>query len=547
MLRECITDEEYSAMDNYRDDYAYMGISHRHREVPIKDILSCWETNKIDLFNLFGKQLKITKSINYTRSLEETVKEMYKINSRYSTVTFGRENRNGSTFVQAYQDWIDETFSNYWKTQEGQVRHYGLLSLVNNANNLARNYYVGETFSIELPNGKNYTVSTGCKVLRALGKIASAFNIPGFEDFRICHSLILNDKTLNGELTLSIHPLDYWTMSDNNCGWSSCMSWEEFGAFRQGTVEMMNSRYVVVAYLSATDSIEIGCDDLPWSNKKWRQLFIVDKNFIMGIKSYPYENDYLTQEILHWIAELAKENMGWTYDDDLCYYHDYHIFNLNNETLFCPVSFHTYRMYNDIGACKKHWTLINRAALEECSDFRFTFSGETQCMCCGAIDTDESEFSGNESTLCCMDCDELRYCSCCESIITECDDYYELDGEYYCYGCYTEHFSICDNCKADILNEDTKCLTVVLCKDGSELTVADHTLTLCSDCFEELSKTVPIYNKQYVYIQDLQIFYNNLLPYDLRHLVDLDNLPEYYYYKTTVADWKRTDEVNNPN
>ena len=76
--------------------------------------------------------------------------------------------------------------------------------------------------------------------MRVLSKIATAYNLPGFEDFRIAQSLVTNQANLKGYITLSIHPLDYMTMSDNNCGWDSCMSWQEEGCYRQGTVEMMN-------------------------------------------------------------------------------------------------------------------------------------------------------------------------------------------------------------------------------------------------------------------------------------------------------------------
>ena len=73
-----------------------------------------------------------------------------------------------------------------------------------------------------------------------------------FEDFRIKHSRILSEKEFIGRLSLSIHPLDFMTMSDNDSDWSSCMSWRTCGSYRRGTVEMMNSPCVVVAYLSAS-------------------------------------------------------------------------------------------------------------------------------------------------------------------------------------------------------------------------------------------------------------------------------------------------------
>lgn len=507
---------------------------------PIKDVLAVWEENKTNLFNLFGKQLQITKTIDYTRSIEETIKEMYKINSMYSTWTFGRECHSGARFAEEWIRWLDNTFPVFdYRDSTLQHRYNGLRGLLNNAHDLALNTYQGTSFEVPMPNGKNYKVSKGCKVLRALSKIASAYNIPGFEDFRICHSLILNDTKIKGKLTLSIHPLDYWTMSDNTCDWSSCMSWYEYGAYRQGTVEMMNSKYVIVAYLSAEDPIEIGYDDLPWSNKKWRQLFIVDKDFLLGIKSYPYENKYLTQEVLNWVAELAKENMGWTYGEEFHYFQDYKIFDSNDEVIFSPVHFHTHRMYNDIGCCKKHWMLLNRSTLlEEGTSLNFCFSGESQCVLCGTID--ESVMPSQEASLCCTNCDELRSCCCCESTIMDGDDYYIVDDEYYCYNCYCETFTCCNYCEEEVHQDDVTPIYIVTNQEGDKVTIYTSEIILCPDCLSFFKQNVPIYNNQYVYLDDIKDKYSELIPSFLR-FNDLENLPDRFTVQETHYYWEQTN------
>ena len=46
-------------------------------------------------------------------------------------------------------------------------------------------------------------------------------------------------------------------MSDNNSGWESCMSWRNNGCYRRGTVEMMNSPYVIVAYLMLEELVSV--------------------------------------------------------------------------------------------------------------------------------------------------------------------------------------------------------------------------------------------------------------------------------------------------
>lgn len=536
MLRKYITDEEYSAMEDYRSDYCFIGTGKDYnRKVKIADILSVWAKNKTDLFNLFHNNLKITKSINYTRSKEETIKQMYKVNTRYSNWSFGRDCRKSSTFVAAYQDWVHDSYSSTPVCQQ-------LLSLVNHTIDLVNNRYSGSAFTINLPNGKPYTISTGCKVLKALGKIASAFNIVGFEDFRICHSLVLNDNTLKGELTLSIHPLDYWTMSDNECDWASCMSWNDYGAYRQGTVEMMNSPYVIVAYLSASEPMEIGCDNLPWSNKKWRQLFIVDENFAMGIKSYPYENEYLTKEVLNWIAELGKENMGWEYGSDFHYYQNNKIYDLQDNVILYPVNFYTNRMYNDVGCCDKHWLLLNRPALlEDGKRLQFNFSGETQCMYCGAIG--EKYFSHmNETALCCEDCDEVHYCRNCDCIITDSSDYYIVDGEYYCYDCYCDEIVVCEHCNENIRQDEAKSLRLILSRNENKIKIYDNPILICPYCFEDMLKEVPVYNDHDIFLTDLQnsLKYRDLIPHALT-ATPVEELQDWWWYEEKTYCWEQTN------
>jgi hypothetical protein len=121
-------------------------------------------------------------------------------------------------------------------------------------NKITRLYNDKESLSFVSPkDGSKVTITLGMKFMKALGKVVEAYNLDQemFEEFRIAHSQILNDKKLSGRLCLSIHPLDYMTMSDNESDWGSCMSWREGGCYRRGTVEMMTSPVVVVAYLKS--------------------------------------------------------------------------------------------------------------------------------------------------------------------------------------------------------------------------------------------------------------------------------------------------------
>ena len=90
-------------------------------------------------------------------------------------------------------------------------------------------------------------------------------------------------------------------MSDNNEDWESCMSWTQGGEYRVGTIEMMNSPYVIVAYLKSHHNLEWADN---WNSKKWRELYICSNDFVRSITGYPYKDEKITKLVLEKIREL---------------------------------------------------------------------------------------------------------------------------------------------------------------------------------------------------------------------------------------------------
>lgn len=130
-------------------------------------------------------------------------------------------------------------------------------------------------------NGKTLVLHEGQKIFKAIEQVCKLFDIYNYQDdlkeARLAYSRALNDKKIKGTLCLSIHPLDYMTMSDNDYGWQSCMNWRLGGCYHAGTIEMMNSPSVIVAYIEGTrDWYPVPTPNKKWSNKKWRELFIID-------------------------------------------------------------------------------------------------------------------------------------------------------------------------------------------------------------------------------------------------------------------------------
>jgi hypothetical protein len=213
------------------------------------------------------------------------------------------------------------------------------------------------------------------------------------------------------------------------------MTWttgNEGGEYRQGTVEMMNSSCVIVAYLKSDrgDFIWGDGEEDVWNNKKWRQLFIVDKDFVLGIKPYPYESEALTKAAQSKIIEL----LGWGNNVKL------HEFS-SREDVYCGRTVVNLTpvygaMYNDFNRCE-HWIGLNPEYKEAKLKRDLVISGPSQCMCCGEVFNDWWA----EKTLCCEKCLSAVMCSGCDCLLDpEWEDVYAHENGYYCAECYWEHF-----------------------------------------------------------------------------------------------------------
>ena len=458
MLSHKLVDEERQAMADFISEYAYYSVT-RDRIADIDSILSFWNVAKKEyLYQMFGQKFILSKDLNYSMGLEELADAI-------DSELFWH-GAPASRFVRAYRMLTS------W---DGPLQHNYEVDSLLDSYVLARNTYTGDNFNIPLPNGNVLQVNKGCKVSKILGKIAAAFELEGYEEFRIAHSQVLNQKSLKGKLCISIHPLDYMTMSANNCGWTSCMDWTDNGEYRRGTVEMMNSPMVIVAYLTAKDPYKVG--ELDWSNKKWRQLFVVNKDIITGVKAYPYYNENLEKAVCEWLRDLAKENLGWTYADQYVEYWHSQTTNVLDRPI--RITFHTGVMYNDFGTVDHHGFISSEIP----GEYHCTYSGVANCMCCGE---DENDFDDSEHSLTCMECEHTMRCYDCGTLY-DANDLLYLDGDYYCEYCYDHASCNCEICGET--HHNNCCYDVYLARkmdDGNYYIMKDICITVCEDCFQKL-------------------------------------------------------------
>lgn len=445
-----LNDTELSMIEKYiKVNSSSEGDVNLPLQAPLTHILRFWNENKSDLFRIFGNELMLTKRVSVTRPIGHIKDHMSEITA------YGGP---GYKFLVAFNHWYNQ------RQERNDLRTLAWLD------SLSTNRYDGETFHVMIDDTKKITVSKGCKISKVLGKIAEAFNLDGYEEFRIAHSQCLNQKKLSGDLVISIHPLDYMTMSDNNCGWSSCMSWTEVGDYRQGTVEMMNSAYVVVAYLKGSEEFYIGpTNDCVWNSKKWRQLFIVTPHIITGIREYPYQNAELNGLVLQWLRQLAQENGGWgPYEDTTILAKNYTEVPVASLDRTITLEFSTHYMYNDFYS--EHLSYIAPSIPDH---YNLVFSGESECMICGASVWDELQCP---NLLACDNCESVCYCDDCGERVCY-DDLIYVDGRRICPCCYEDNYRECALCEE--MHHISDLYTIYLACDNQ---TSSYHFRVCPDC-----------------------------------------------------------------
>lgn len=435
MFIELLTEKDKALINWFRE----LGIEDEpwecsHNFVDCEYFLRFWEQSKTIFFrHIFKDKLIIKKRVNITMEDDDLYDKMFKIRRSEPFI-----NMEQSIFamVKEKNDIFKDLFDDKAYSNINLNFGYGLFHV----RNLISNRYEGETLKLLLPNSKIFTLVHGCKLMKALRHLAKAAGSEeDFEQVRILQSQVLNEAHISANLCLSIHPLDYITASYNDCGWDSCMCWDQ-GDYRRGVIEMMNSQFVMVAYLES-DSQEMKfkiCDeDFYWNSKRWREFFIVSEQGIFGIKGYPYWNRELEDMVLQTIKQILVQN-GFNQ-----YFNSITQWSFSNNDIIHPHFYCGPAMYNDFYEGNTYHAILSQ---DLTGDFYINYSGESECVVCGQV----GDFEDEGKSLECNNCCERHFCSQCGEAIEDEDDLYIFDGEEYCSFCYNNCLTKC-NCCAEVI------------------------------------------------------------------------------------------------
>ena len=330
-----ITKADITTLTNYIVDYGH-GSS-----TAVPAILGAWYANKDEgnLFRLFGEDLILSKEVELEASKSQKIEEIALIKDKYWHHIYtlqqffnGHPEREHITepkhlyFVPEDEEayvWQEiylldiltcEAFAENSLDKDLRVFPHNLSLMLNSYGTIIYPDSKKDRCLKVIPKGTKMSRFINHTIIPIVEKIdpiyANEVKIWTTEFFTEI-SRVKQSTKFKGTLCLSIHPMDYITMSDTPYGWTSCMSWGDDGEYKRGTMEMLSSPMCVIAYLKGSEDLE-GY----WNGKIWRELFMVTPEIILGVKGYPYHHEIIEEYIMNWLRELAENNCGWKYLND---------------------------------------------------------------------------------------------------------------------------------------------------------------------------------------------------------------------------------------
>ena len=367
------------------------------------ELISLWEKQNKTLYHLLGDQLIYKIPIKIENSEEEMIEKLSE------SEEFDRYIGGVLRFFDYY--WC----SHNWYSYEERDR---ILDFYTNAKYYAQNRYTGSTFLVG-----DFKIQKNCRFFKTAIKLASKIS-NGFADFVRSASkdisLILNQRYLEGNLCLSIHPIDYLTASVNECGWSSCYNpFKSTGSNFRATIAYMMNPYTIIAYLESHKPMHLG--ELEVSNKKWRNFFYIDGDVLVGIKGYPYENTALNDIVLKTLNELSGNK------------YKYRLKNIPFSTEYNWVEdeMDSADIYEDDLLDTPHtfYCTTDNNYLIRVLDF----TAPVICLGCGTINPEYPKY--NAGNIICNSCSPKTYCEYCGREVLEKDIREMPDGSYSCIEC----------------------------------------------------------------------------------------------------------------
>lgn len=160
-------------------------------------------------------------------------------------------------------------------------------------------------------DGDEQSIPAGMKLIKAFKYFYDSSENSELRELQDKASMLIQETKIEGYLSVSCHPLDYLSISENNNSWRSCHALD--GEWRGGNLSYMVDPSTLVCYLTSSppnqEHVSIPrFGQVQWNNKKWRVLlyFSPDNDIIYTGRSYPFDNS----EILNYILDTLLAEAG---------------------------------------------------------------------------------------------------------------------------------------------------------------------------------------------------------------------------------------------
>lgn len=246
--------------------------------INIREHLNNWAKNKSHLYLAFGNKLKLEKEVELDFSGDSTyVKGL--ISKFYQEITRAKVKR----FLKSCSN----------------------AEIVMNCLNRNTSF-------------ENVKFRAGDKISRCIGKILDLYDItPAEKDsILIKFSMLIQSVKVKGSAVLSIDPIDYITMSENNSNWESCHSMS--GCYRTGPFAYLQDGSTAISYAKPKDDCIFTYGDgktLAYSNKNWRQIVLFSKElkYATQLRQYPYTSQANQSTVANIVMNVLNAKSGLNY------------------------------------------------------------------------------------------------------------------------------------------------------------------------------------------------------------------------------------------
>lgn len=165
------------------------------------------------------------------------------------------------------------------------VIHYAILNFLDFLS--AQEFYNNKT-ETEWTYDTDFKIPKGMKIVKALKFFITNEEI--LKDVQTEASMLIQENVISGKFCMSVHPLDFLSVSENACNWRSCHALD--GSYRVGNLNYMLDDSTIICYLKTDNATKLPRfpEDVSWNSKKWRMLlfFSNDRNMIYAGRQYPF-------------------------------------------------------------------------------------------------------------------------------------------------------------------------------------------------------------------------------------------------------------------